>query len=90
MVEESGKPDAEEMAALEQEEKQAAEFEELEVAVKSGEYKEPIDFLRWLIPRLSSQSTESAKIAVERQLRLWEIEARACGDDDDECEAKTE
>jgi len=67
--------DQEKKVEAEEATKRAAALDELEKAVDSGEYREPIDMLKWL----KSQETmpPSLKLAIEKQLRWYKMNDEA-------------
>jgi hypothetical protein len=67
--------DQEKKVEAEEATKRAAALDELEKAIDSGEYKEPIDMLKWL----KSQETmpPSLKLAIEKQLGWYKLSDEA-------------
>jgi hypothetical protein len=84
-----GKPadeDQEKKVEAEEATKRAAALDELEKAIDSGEYKEPIDMLKWL----KSQETTppSLKLAIEKQLGWYKLTDEEDEEDEGDEEAR--
>lgn len=63
--------DQEERVAAEKAQAESAALAELEAAVDSGEYKEPIDMLGWI--KSQAETPINIKLAIEKQLAWYKL-----------------